>query len=205
MHKKLLVIGLLWVTLHPFAKAQEVRVLSENIDTIIVQSTEHSPARAAMLSAAIPGLGQIYNKKYWKLPIVYGAFVGLAYYYNYSNDRYKLYRNAYYDAKIGGFYNQEIIDYIISQPQGLDLSEEGVNSARIEEFRKKKETFRKYRENSILYLVGAYLINIVDANVDAYFLKFNVNKDLTVKLDPFVDKSLLSDNIIGLKLSINYR
>jgi hypothetical protein len=170
-------------------------------DTVVVKHEFYSPARAAMLSAAFPGLGQIYNKKYWKLPIVYGLVAASIYYYGYNNDLYKFWREGYYDAR-AGFFNEEVIERYAEN--GIVLPDAPTETY-IESFRNSKERARKRRESSIMYIAGIYLLNIVDANVDAYFLNFNVNKDLTVQLKPFVENSLLSENIFGLKLSLDYK
>ena len=158
----------------------------------------HSPERAAMLSAAVPGLGQIYNKKYWKLPLLYGGAATLIYFINFNNNRYKLYRDAYYEAKIGNGFTKEIL------AEFPFIS--GNNPQRyVNTFESYKEDYRRYREYCIFGLIGLYIANILDANIDAYFINFDVSKDLTVQVKPYVDNSLLSENIIGLKLSFDYK
>jgi len=175
---------------------------TERADTFVLDEEYHSPARAAMLSAALPGLGQIYNKKYWKLPILYGGTAGLIFGMQLSNNRYKMWRQAYYDAKLGDFFNDEIIEYF--DDLNIDLTQYTIDK-QINTFERNKDTWKKRRDYYVLGLAGIYLLNIVDAHVDAYFLNFDVSEDLTLKIDPFVDKSLLSENIIGVKLSIDYK
>ena len=167
-------------------------------EVYIFDSKIHSPARASMLSAAIPGMGQIYNKKYWKVPIVYVGAATFIYFINYNNDRYKFWREVYYDAKIGGEINEQLIK---EQPQYKDFDIGDI----LENAEKNKESFRKYREYNIMGLAAWYLLNILDANIDAYFLNFDVSRDLTLKVRPHVDNLLLSENIIGVKLSLDYK
>ena len=173
-------------------------------DTLATQSYVydakiHSPERAAMLSAAVPGLGQIYNKKYWKLPFIYGGAITLIYFINYNNNKYKLFRDGYYEAKIGGTYTPEILK------EFPKLIGETPNANVVAQFEAFKEDHRRYREYCIFSLIGLYIANILDANIDAYFINFDVSKDLTVQIKPYVDNSLLSENIIGLKLSLDYK
>jgi len=164
----------------------------------------HSPVHAAMLSAALPGLGQIYNKKYWKLPLIYGGATALMYLINYNNNEYIFYREAYYDAKILKIRNEEFVKRYSEANPNADLGALSVDYI-MERSEKGKEYYLKYRDYCIMGMVGLYLLNIMDANVDAFFLNFDVSKDLTAKIKPFVDNFLLSENIIGVKLSLEYK
>lgn len=168
------------------------------VDTFIFDSEIHSPARAAMLSAAVPGLGQIYNKKYWKVPIIYLGGVTLIYFIDYNNDKYKFWRDVYYDAKIGKIVNQKLLE---EKPYYIDIPIEKIETSA----ERNKEAFRKYREYCIMGVAALYLFNIIDANIDAYFLNFDVSKELVLKIRPSVNNSLLSENIIGVKLSLDYK
>ena len=163
-------------------------------DTVYNIQQLHSPARAAVLSAVMPGMGQVYNKKYWKLPLLYGGCMTLVYFIDKYNTDYKFWRDVYYDAKIGGYYNEKLYERYPNADTRFDIEEIATQS---EQF---KENNRKYRDYNILGLAALYLLNIIDANVDAYFINFDVNRDLAVKVKPDVNKSLLNENIIGLKL-----
>ena len=103
--------------------AQQNNINSVEVDTFEKTEEIHSPLRAALLSAAVPGLGQIYNGKYWKLPILYGGTAGLIYGINLSNSKYKFWREAYYDAA-GGLINDEVTEYFIENNQEFFLNNE---------------------------------------------------------------------------------
>ena len=106
------------------------------------------PSRAAFYSAVIPGLGQIYTKKYWKLPLIYGAIGSSIYGFNYNNKEMKRYRVAY-KKRIAGYTDDEFFGRIPRESQLI----EGY------------KYHRKYRDLSALFLLGFYLLNILDANI----------------------------------------
>ncbi|SEQ74423.1 hypothetical protein SAMN05421824_2191 [Hyunsoonleella jejuensis] len=143
-------------------------------DTIIKSKTIDPlrPAKAAFLSAVLPGLGQAYNKKYWKIPIVYGALGTGMYFYLTNDEQYRRYRDAY-RRRLAGFQDDEF----------LNLDENGnVISERVTEdgLRRAQRLFRRNKEISLLVTIGLYALNIIDANVDAHLLQYNVDENLTL-------------------------
>lgn len=146
-----------------------------------------APAKAAFYSAIFPGLGQIYNKRYWKLPIVYGA-LGISTYFIINNNRlYNEYRAEYKNRLLG-----------INDPNHPTFSKLSTESViRGQKF------YQRNRDLSILITAGLYLLNIVDANVDAHLLQFNVNDDLSLKPD-FQYNQFDNKHQLGLKLSYNF-
>lgn len=124
-----------------------------------------APSRAAFYSAIVPGLGQIYNKKYWKLPLVY-AGVGIPiYFYVDSDKKYKEYRNEY-KLRLRGIYNPE--DPVF----GL-LDDDRVIQG--------QQFYQRNRDLSLVIAIGFYILNIVDANIDAHLMQFNVNDNLSIR------------------------
>ncbi|MBS3807261.1 MAG: hypothetical protein KGY60_07140 [Bacteroidales bacterium] len=123
---------------------------------------EHSPTKAALLSAAMPGLGQVYNKKYWKIPILYAGGAFVYYLYDFYSENYNEYNNAY-----AAFLSGKINQY-----NGLS-TEEQLKAA--------KDFYRRYRDLNVIIMVGVYLVNIVDATVDAYLFNFDVSPDLSLR------------------------
>ena len=119
-----------------------------------------APAKAAFYSAVLPGLGQAYNKKYWKIPLVYGAIGASIYYYTLNNNRYQTYRNAYKD-RLAGIPN-EAFDYL--------------DNARLIQA---QQFYQRNRDLSLLCAIGFYVLNIIDANVDSHLGQFNVNDNLS--------------------------
>ena len=147
-----------------------------------------APSKAAFYSAILPGLGQAVNKKYWKIPIVYAA-LGTSIYFYLDNDKsYKRYRNAY-KRRLAGF----IDDEFYGEGDIPLLSDDALIRA--------QQTLRRNKELSLLITIGLYALNIIDANVDAHLLQYNVDKNLAV--NPFVDFDT-PDTSAQLGLSINF-
>lgn len=144
-----------------------------------------SPARAAFYSAILPGLGQAYNKKYWKIPIVFGALGTSIFIYIDNNKNYNRYRDAY-KSRLAGYETDEFYGKI---------TDDGLQRA--------QKLFRKNKELSLLVIMGIYALNIIDANVDAHLLQYNVDKNLSLsphfKLNEF-DKT----NNLGLTLNFKF-
>lgn len=141
------------------------------------------PAKAAFYSAMVPGLGQAYNKKYWKIPLVYAAIGTTMYFYIDNNNLYNTYREAYRLRLVGQ------IDQFSDQ-----LTEQNLIDA--------QTLFRKNRDLSLLFVVGAYILNIVDANVDAHLSQFNVSDNLSFK--PNAEQDFMTGRL-NFGLSFNFK
>ncbi|WP_412984363.1 DUF5683 domain-containing protein [Pontimicrobium sp. IMCC45349] len=138
-------------------------------DTIIREPLNPlSPSKAAFYSAVLPGLGQAYNKKYWKIPIVYAA-LGTGIYFYLDNDKeYDRYRDAY-KRRLAGFTDDEF--------WGGGSTPQISNDALI----RAQRTLKRNKEISLLVTIGIYALNIIDANVDAHLLQYNVDDNLALK------------------------
>ncbi|BAO74355.1 DUF5683 domain-containing protein [Winogradskyella sp. PG-2] len=147
------------------------------------------PSKAAFYSAILPGLGQAYNKKYWKIPIVWGA-IGTGVYFYVSNDKqFDRYRDAY-KRRLAGFKDDEFSD-----ADGNPLiSDDGLIRA--------QQQFRRNKEISLLVTIGLYALNIIDANVDAHLLQFNVDENLS--LSPHYQYNRM-ENTSDLGLTLNFQ
>lgn len=169
--------------------AQEADSLSTHKTTLIVEETVKepydplAPSRAAFYSAVVPGLGQIYNKKYWKLPIIYGGMATSLYFYIDNNNDYHRYRDAY-KRRLAGYEDDEF--------QGI--SNETLIRA--------QQTSRRNRDTSMAITIGIYLLNIIDANVDAHLRQFNVSDDLTLHPNVNYDSRQATTNYT---LSLTYK
>ncbi|MCF6132336.1 DUF5683 domain-containing protein [Flavobacterium wongokense] len=141
------------------------------------------PSKAAFYSAILPGLGQAYNKKYWKIPIVYGAIGTSLYFYIDNNKKYHSYRDAYKQRLLGQTGDQ--YDY---------LDDSRLIAA--------QRFYQRNRDLSLLVSVGFYILNIVDANVDAHLIQFNVNDKLSFQPDVYTNELNYKPN---LGLSLNYK
>lgn len=139
------------------------------------------PQRALWLSLVIPGAGQIYNRKLWKIPIVYGGFLGCLYALTWNNQMYNDYSQAYLDIMDD---DPNTKSYNAMLP--INFSIEGREDQYKEIFKNKKNYYRKYRDMSIFAMIGVYLLSVVDAYVDAELSSFDISHDLSLKVEPTV-------------------
>ena len=144
-----------------------------------------TPSKAAFYSSVIPGLGQVYTRRYWMIPIIYGGLGASAYYYNYNNKELKKYRSAY-KRRLAGYFDDEYTEII---PENEKLLE-GM------------KFHRRYKDFSFMFLVGTYVLNIIDANVGAHLLQFNVSEDLS--FEPYIENHYFDfSQSAGIKFKIN--
>lgn len=131
-------------------------------DTTGRDSLYHSPKKATWLSVALPGAGQFYNKKYWKIPIIYAGFGALGYAFSFNHGEYK---------RFGNYYKQATDD-------DPDTNPDFPGSA--EQLRGKRNYYKKYRDLSVIGMAGLYALQILDANVDAHLAYFDISDDLSL-------------------------
>lgn len=162
-----------------------------------------NPTKATWLALVIPGGGQIYNRKYWKLPIIYGGFAGCAYALTWNNKMYKDYMQAYKDAALGNWDANSIHDLL--PPGYLDRTPK---TQITETLRKRKDTYRRYRDLSIFAFIGVYLISVIDAYVDAELSNFDITPDLSMRVEPAVINSQYSigssNKSVGVQCSFRF-
>lgn len=160
-----------------------------------------NPTKATWLALVIPGGGQIYNRKYWKLPIFYGGFAGCAYALTWNNKMYKDYMQAYKDMKNIGRDASSVQDLL---PPGYSISD----SQLTELLRKRKDTYRRFRDLSIFAFVGVYLLSVVDAYVDAELSNFEIGPDLSMRVNPavFDDRKIIGNTkqSVGVQCSFSF-
>jgi hypothetical protein len=172
------------------------------MDTVQIEVEKyHSPHRASIYSAVLPGLGQIYNKKYWKAPLVYAAVGGVGYAIYFNSKYYNIYRNAYRDFAIKDPGNTSYERVI---PPGLTIADVQGEYAQWFEaaLKNKKRYYRRYRDMSYFGMVAVYFINIIDASIDAHFYSFDVGDDLSFKMEPTY---LLMDPEVGGALGVQLK
>ena len=157
--------------------------------------------RSVWLAMVFPGAGQIYNRKYWKLPIVYGGFVGCAYALNWNSKMYKDYSQAYLDIMDDDPNTKSFEDFL---PLNFNIS--GQEERYKEIFRKRKDLYRRQRDLSIFSFIGVYLLSIIDAYVDAELSDFDITKDNSLKIEPttFNQESTRNINSIGLQSNFSF-
>lgn len=140
------------------------------------------PKRALWLALVLPGAGQIYNRKYWKLPIFYGGVVGCIYAMTWNNQMYHDYAQAYMDIMDNNDATQSYNQFL---HLGNKITEE--NKARYTQlFKKRKDRYRRWRDLSVFSMIGVYALSVIDAYVDASLSDFDISKDLTLHVAPSV-------------------
>ena len=142
---------------------------------------EPDPIRAMWLALILPGGGQIYNRKYWKLPLIYGGFLGCAYALSWNNQMLRDYSQAYLDIMDDDPNTQS---YMKMLPLNYDIS--GRESQFRDIFKNKKDYYRKYRDMSIFAFAAVYVLAVIDAYVDAELSTFDISRDLSLQLAPTV-------------------
>ena len=144
--------------------------------------------RAVWMGAIIPGYGQIYNRSYWKLPIVYGAFFGCAYAITWTNGMYTDYKTAYRDILTDRDNGTRSEDpdksYIAILPEGYTISRVGGFDTWTTTLSNQQNRYRRYRDLSIVAAVAVYALSLIDAYVDAQLFDYDISDDLSLQLDP---------------------
>ncbi|MBQ3243324.1 MAG: hypothetical protein IJB01_01815 [Bacteroidaceae bacterium] len=159
------------------------------------------PVKATWLALIIPGGGQIYNRKYWKLPIVYGGFVGCLYAYNWNGQMYKDYRQAYLDIMDSDPNTNSYEDFF--RP-GYDFE---ANKEYLKEvFKKRKDRYRRWRDMSIFAFIGVYAVSVIDAYVDAQLSSFDITEDINLTIEPqrIKNDNIYYDDYYGLNFNITF-
>jgi hypothetical protein len=149
----------------------------------MIEKSYKNPKTATLLSAILPGAGQVYNNKLWKVPIIYGGIATNIYFINFNNRRYQLFRESLF-----AFDKREPNPFPNLNRDGLVRN---VNF------------WRRNRDLNYLLFVGIYALNIIDAQVDAHLSGFDVSDDLSLKFEPLLEP-LMASQIIGLSIKLNF-
>ncbi len=204
------------------AQSNSPEIIEQNTDTIILNDSttlltgkvaepsksisqelrfNPNPMRAMWLSALCPGLGQIYNRHYWKLPIVIGAFVGLTYGTSWNNRMLNDYSKAYRDITDNDPNTRSYMDFYPPTVKESDLDKTWLTTT----LRNRKDYYRRYRDICIIGIAAVYLLNVIDAYVDASMMHFDVSPDLSMRWGPTVIDSQVSRlPSIGLGCSFDF-
>ena len=204
------------------AQSNSPEIIEQNTDTIILNDStalltgkvaepsksisqelkfNPNPMRAMWLSALCPGLGQIYNRHYWKLPIVIGAFVGLTYGTSWNNRMLNDYSKAYRDSTDNDPNTRSYMDFYPPTVKESDLDKTWLTTT----LRNRKDYYRRYRDICIIGIAAVYLLNVIDAYVDASMMHFDVSPDLSMRWGPTVIDSQVSRlPSIGLGCSFDF-
>jgi hypothetical protein len=165
------------------------------------QEEIHSPKKAAIYSAILPGLGQAYNRKYLKIPIIYAGFGGIVYFIDWNNKNYQLNRIAYIhltdtlDSTNSHVKIAEENGYNLDNPTSRENFKDGLT--------KRQDYYRRNRDMLYITMFGLWGLNIIDASVDAHLFQFDVSDDLTLHWQPSV-LSINNENIYCIRCTFNF-
>lgn len=225
--RRALVILLLLLPL--LGRAEQARVTTQTGDTVYAKRSDWDadpdsvpltakqidrlywkpdPIRAVWLGALVPGLGQIYNRSYWKLPIVYGGVMGCVYGVTYTQDLYESYSNAYrdlyYDIQHGTVTETADKSYIAVLPAGYTMARYGGSDKYLSRLQDWQNSYRRYRDISILAAVVVYALSLVDAYVDAQLFDFDISDDLSLDVSPQIHYDMQHQRTAELHLAITF-
>lgn len=197
-HYSKIIATLIALALPSFSYGQQPVITGDvQTDTKQLETTEtdtepkstHSPKKAAWMSAALPGLGQAYNKKYLKMGLIYVAIGATVYSFDFANDRHNLYKDALALRSDGDSTTIDKFDGVYDESQLITL----------------QDFYRRNRDLSVIVGVGIYLLNIVDAYIDAHLLDFEVSDDLSFRIRPETFRVPgTNQNSLGLQLNIRF-
>jgi hypothetical protein len=165
---------------------------------------KHSPGAATLMSTLLPGLGQIYNKKYWKPPIIYAAGGAIYYFFDYNNTRYHRYRKAFnqYIADMDGDGQPDNSLDNIENDAVRNLMQQSTDpETSISLYR---NYYRRNRDLNIILMSGLYVLNIIDAMVDAHFYSFDVSDDLSMRVEPSLNYQNYATGTMGMSLCFTF-
>ena len=212
-------IGRLLAPMDSIAR-EDAALLQEDTTSVVVAKPEKkrvtrdwstwkpNPQRALWLALVLPGAGQIYNRKYWKLPIIYGGFMGCIYALTWNNMMYKDYSQAYLDIMDKDPNTASYNKFLHLGRQVTPQNEERYQKI----FKSRKDRYRRWRDMSFFVMLGVYAISVIDAYVDAELSVFDISKDLSLKVSPAVIPtgigggrgSVLQAQSLGVNCSLNF-
>ena len=188
----------------PLQHSDTLQARADNLSVgkkILPEAEVHSPRKASLYSALLPGLGQAYNRKYWKIPIIYGGFAAFGYFIGWNHKNYKTARQAYSDLTdtIPGTDSymklKQIIYYDLNKPADVASLKQGLTSS--------QDYYRRNRDLLIIVTAAFYGLNIIDASVDAHFFNFDISDDLTFNWEPVI-KPVKNQNIFCLNCTFRF-
>ena len=186
-------------------KAQQITISNDSLRvTAPVHKVQRSPKKASIYAALFPGLGQIYNKKYWKLPIVYGGYAGLIYVLGWNNNNYKDYFQGYriiaqYSSAASLKAEERLfLDNLIKNPS-IRLDNPSTFTYVSTQLKSGKDFYRRNRDLTIISIAVLHVLSIIDASVDANLFDFDISDDISMRIEP------MPVNLgMGLNLAIHF-
>lgn len=163
------------------AAFQTIKISKKDKRRLQLQRFTPDPKRALWLSLVLPGAGQIYNRKYWKLPIFYGGFLGCTYAFLWNQQMYRDYSQAYLDIMDNDANTKSYLDFL---PPNYSIEGREEQFQRL--FKNRRDRFRRYRDMSGFAFIGVYLLSVIDAYVDAQLSEFDISPDLSLRIKPAI-------------------
>lgn len=191
------------VTLDTLSLMKDVEAEQKHLERLRRINRIPKPEMAAWIAAIFPGAGQIYNRQYWKLPIVYGGFAGLGYAISWNNELYVEYRKGYTDL-CSSDPNADYYKYLL--PSGVEITSSNIDYYK-RTFKSKMEGYQRNRDLSILATVVLYMLSIIDSYVDSQLRDYDVSPDLSMHLSPAVipaTKDRAIDNSVGVSCRLKF-
>ena len=192
------------------AESQQVNIPNDSLQlSTSVETKKLSPKKASIYAALFPGLGQIYNGKYWKLPIVYGGYAGLIYIFGWNNNNYSDYSEAYrtiakYDsAEEMTEEDRAYLDEFIKNPS-INLDNPSHFSYVTTSLKSGKDFYRRNRDLTVIGIAALHVLSIIDASVDANLADFDISDDLSMKVEPAHIYINGGNPVFGLNLVFNF-
>lgn len=192
------------------AWVQGESIVDKNTAAIIDGKKLFKPdSKKAVLYAIIPGGGQFYNRKYWKLPIVYGGFIGLTYAISWNGKYYGDYKTAYAAIMSEDRLQNGVVEkwapFLRPGVKPTDLTETQIATLQ-NSFKRSKDSYRRYRDLSIIGMVALYALTMIDAYVDAELFDFDISPDLSLRVEPakMNDSGRFMDNNVGIQCSLRF-
>ncbi len=215
MRKTLFILSLLLLSSCLWAQAQDSAFvwtpdpIEEEVvqmDTVVIDSArlfwKPDPMRAVWMGLIIPGYGQIYNKAYWKLPIVYGGFMGCIYAITWNNRMYTDYKNAYRDILTDT--DGTKTSYLDILPEGYTVEMMGGKQTYTNTLQNRQNMYRQYRDYAIVATIVVYALSVIDAYVDAQLFDYDISTDLSMHVYPQVVSDPFNRKSAELYLAIDF-
>jgi hypothetical protein len=191
-------------------KAQQIKISNDSLQVVApVSKVVRSPKKASIYAALFPGLGQIYNKKYWKLPILYGGYAGLIYILRWNSNQYKDYFHGYRimaqytSAEMMKPEERAFLNSMIKNPS-TNIDNLSTFNFIAKQLKFGKDAYRRNRDLTIIGIAALHILSIIDASVDANLFDFDIGDDLSMRIEPMPINLGDQYPVMGLNLSIKF-
>ncbi len=198
MRSKFLISAIAVLLFAGNAHMQILHAQEDEAETVADTIAEHSPRKATLYSTMLPGLGQIYNKQVWKVPVIYAGFGAIGYYIVTNTQNYNTYSEA------TALYFRDLEDDGLNDDKDNGWQKYVTSGTPKDELTYYRNLYRRWLELSIISAAGWYLLNILDANVYGHLFDFDISKDLSLHIEPTVITPIGEPSTLGMNLSFKF-